>query len=184
MRRALALPILVLALTLAPGAAHAFGIGIGAFGGGSFPISQEDVKSGATFGVRIPISTIPLVSAEPYFAKSTLGDGETTSGGTTTTVDGFDNTSFGVNAFLGSLAAAPGIKFFPYVGIASTKLTRNGFSDIKKASYNFGLGAGLGLVKSLSVDGRAEMNVIDTGDKTRKFGNVTIGLSYQLFHKL
>src|SRR5262249_28808107 len=145
---------------------------------------QDDVKSGSTFGVRIPVTIIRLASVEPYYAESNLGDADVSSGGITTTIDGFKNKSFGVNAFLGSLSAAPGIRFYPYIGIASTKLTRSGSVDIQKASYNFGLGAGLGLVKSLTVDGRAEMNVIDTGGETRKFGNVTIGLSYQIFSKL
>jgi hypothetical protein len=176
-------PILVFALALVPAPAHAFGIGVGAFGGVSFPISQDDVESGSTFGARLPVTLIPLVSVEPYYASSSLGDGEITTGGTTTTIDGFEITSYGVNAFLGSLGVVPGIGFHPYVGIASTKLSRSGSADITKTSYNFGLGAALGLAKSLSVTGRAELNVVDTGDETRKFGNVTLGLAYQLFHK-
>jgi hypothetical protein len=183
MRRAFSFVALALVLACIPGKAGAIGIGIGAFGGTSIPVSQEDVKTGGTYGIRIPLTIIPLVSVEPYWGESKLGDGTQTVGGVTTTVDGFHNTSFGVNAMLGSLMRAPGIKFYPYIGIASTKLTRSGFEDIKKSSYNFGLGGAVGLAK-LALHGRAEMNVIDTNDKTRKFANLTVGLSYDIFSKL
>jgi len=190
MRRAPCLLILALALALtlasalAPAGAEAAGIGIGAFGGASIPIVQEDVKSGSTYGVRVPIDVIPLFSVEPFYAGSNLGDAEETLGGVTYTRDGFQNTTMGVNAILGSIASAPGIKFYPYAGIASTKLTRAGSADIKEVSYNFGLGAGLGLVHSLSVHGRAELNMVKTDETSRKFGNLTIGLHYNLFSKL
>jgi len=181
MRRALPLLALALALVLVPRSAGAFGIGIGAFGGTSSPINQDDVKTGGTYGVRLPISIIPLISVEPYWGKSMLGDGETTVGGVTTPVEGFDVSSFGANVMLGSLLGAPGIKFYPYVGIASSKFSRG--EDITKTSYNFGLGGAVGLSK-VTLHGRAEVNVVDTGDKTREFANLTLGLSYDLFKKL
>jgi hypothetical protein len=174
MRRALSLVALVLVVALTPGTAGAIGIGLGVFGGTSIPVSQSDVKTGGMYGVRLPISIIPLVSVEPYWGESKLGAG-------TDAVEGFHNSSFGVNAMLGSLLNAPGIKFYPYAGIASSKLT--GALDITKTSYNFGLGGAVGLSK-VSVNGRAELNVLNTGDKTRKFGNLTVGLSYDLWSKL
>ena len=178
MRRAFPLLLLALGLALIPRTASAFGVGLGAYAGTAIPISQDEVKTGGLYGVRLPVSIIPLVSVEPYWAESKLGDGEING----ITVDGFDISSFGVNAMLGSLASAPGIKFYPYLGIASSKFSGGG-TDQTKTSYNFGLGAGLGLSK-VAVHGRAELNVCDTGDKTRKFGNLSIGLSYDLFSKL
>jgi len=183
MRRASSLFLLALALALVPRTASAFGIGLGAFGGTAIPISQDEVKTGGLYGVRLPITLIPLVSVEPYWAESKLGDGEIDVAGVPTKVDGFDISSFGVNAVLGSLMRAPGIKFYPYVGIASSKFSGGGVDGLTKTSYNFGLGAGVGLSK-LSLHGRAELNVVDTGDETRKFGNLTIGLSYDLWSKL
>src|SRR5262245_25626313 len=137
MRRAFLSSVLALGVAMVPGAAHAVSVGLGAYGGGSIPIEQQDVESGSTFGVRIPISIIPLVSVEPFFASSALGDGEETIGGITYTRDGFDHTEFGVHAMLGSLKNNPGFRFFPYLGIASSKLSREGSEDIKKASYQF-----------------------------------------------
>jgi len=175
--------VLALLLPLVPATAHAVDIGIAGFGGTSIPIVQEDVKTGGTYGVRVPVSIIPLVSVEPFFASSNLSDGEETLGGVTYTRDGFQNSTFGVNAMLGSLANAPGIKFYPYLGIASTKLTRSGSDDIKEVSYNFGLGAGLGF-KRVALHGRAELNMVKTDLTSRKFANLTLGLSYDLFKKL
>lgn len=172
MRRAFPLFALALALVLVPGTASAFGIGIGAYGGGAIPISQNDVGNGGTYGVRLPITLIPLVSVEPYWGESKLGDGETSAG--------FDYSSFGVNAVLGSLMRAPGIKFYPYVGIASSKFS--GSLDVTKTTYNFGLGGAIGLSR-FAVHARAEINVADTGDESRQFTNLTLGLSYDLFKK-
>jgi hypothetical protein len=179
MRRVVSFVVLALAVALVPGTARALGIGLGVFGGTSIPVNQSDVKTGGMYGVRLPLTIIPLVSVEPYWAQSKLADGQENG----MTIDGFDNSSFGVNAILGSLLNAPGIKFYPYLGIASSKLTRTGFSDINKTSYNFGLGAGLGFSK-IALHGRAELNVIDTGSKTREFANLTVGLSYDLWSKL
>ena len=177
MRRVLTLLALALAIASVPRTASAFGIGIGAYGGTTIPLSQPEVKTGGAYGVRLPISIIPLVSVEPYWGESKLGDGEVNS----TPVKGFDFSSVGVNAMLGSLMRAPGIKFYPYVGIASNKFS--GSEDITKTSYNFGLGGAVGLSK-VSVHGRAELNVCNTGDKTRKFTTLTVGLSYDLWSKL
>lgn len=182
MRRAYPLFALALALALVPGTASAIGVGIAAYGGTTIPLSQPEVKTGGAYGVRLPISIIPLVSVEPYWGESKLGNGEVNG----TPVTGFDFSSVGLNAMLGSLLGAPGIKFYPYLGIASTKFrggSSAGLADVDKTSYNFGLGAALGLSK-VSLHGRAELNVCDTGDKTRKFTTLSLGLSYDLWSKL
>src|SRR2546422_3803573 len=140
MRRASFVPVLaLLGLFLVPGVAPAVQptIGIGGFGGLSVPIVQDDVKSGSMFGVRVPVTLMSFVSVEPFFASSSLGDGEQTIGGITYTRDGFKNKSYGINAFLGSLKGNPGFRIYPYIGIASSKLTRAGSPDINKGTYNF-----------------------------------------------
>jgi hypothetical protein len=174
MRRALPLLALTLALALVmvPRTAGAFGLGIAAYGGGAIPLSQNDASSGGTYGVRLPIALIPLISVEPYWGESKLGSGDAATG--------FDYSSFGLNAVLGSLMNAPGIKFYPYVGIASSNFS--GSVDITKTSYNFGLGGALGLSR-FAVHGRAELNVVDTGNNSRQFTNLTLALSYDLIHK-
>jgi len=184
MRRLFALSILALVgLFLVPGTAPAAKptIGIGGFGGLSIPIVQDDVKSGSMFGVRVPITLMSMISVEPFFASSSLGDGEQEIGGITYTRDGFDNKTFGVNAFLGSLKGNPGFRIYPYVGIASAKLTRAGSEDIKKTAYNFGMGLGVSPAASFSVHLRGELDMVVIDDVSRKFGNATLGVSYDLW---
>ena len=170
--------VALLALALVPAPAGAIGVGLGVYGGPSFPILQDNAGNGGLFGVRVPVSIIPLVSAEGYFAKSSLGDKEDTFAGVTYTRSGPDVTTFGVN---GMLSFGGPFQFYPIVGIGSTKIEQSGVDDVTKASFNFGLGLGLSPIPKLSVHVRAEMNSVVTGDTSRKFGNVTAGVSYALF---
>ncbi len=170
--------IAVLALALVPAAASAVGVGLGVYGGASFPILQDNAGNGSQFGVRVPVSVIPLVTAEPFFAKSSLGDKEDTFGGVTYKRSGPDVTTFGLNALLNF--GGP-FQFYPFVGIGSSKIEQEGASDITETTYDFGLGLGLSPIPKLSVHVRGEFSAVVTGDTSRKFGNLTAGVSYALF---
>lgn len=175
MKRAIALSLALLACSA--GVASAGSIGAGAFAGMSFPVVQEDVSQGATFGLRFPVKLVPLFTAEPYFASSSLGDKDVEVGGLTYTREGFDATAFGLNAML--TMGGP-VQFYPFVGIGSTKLERSGADD-SFTTYNAGLGLGLAPMPKLSVHLRGEMQVVVDGEASRKFANVTLGASYALF---
>ena len=64
-----------LTLLFAAGSAHATGIGVGVYGGLSYPIIQDDVKSGTIYGLRAPVSLVPMITAPrtapPEFARAT-----------------------------------------------------------------------------------------------------------------
>jgi hypothetical protein len=167
----------VLALALGAGNAHALGVEVGAFGGMSFPILQDDVLQGVTYGVRLPVKLIPLLTVEPFYASSTLGDKTADFGGLSYTRDGGDMTSFGANVLLST--SGP-VQFYPLVGIASQKYTRAGSSDINESGWNFGLGLGFEPTPSFSIQIRGELNMLTTGDTSRKFANATVGLNYSL----
>ncbi len=171
------LPVVLLALVLGAGAAGAVGVKIGAgpFGGISIPILQEDAKQGMVYGVRLPVSVLPLLKVEPYWATSSLGDVEETFGGLTYTRDGGKITAYGVNALL---ATGGPVRFYPFVGIGSHKLTRTAADDLTKTGYNFGFGLGFSAIPKLDVDVRGELNMISLGETSRKFVNVTAGASY------
>src|SRR5437899_2252806 len=115
----------LLALVLAAGTAGAASVGLGGFGGVSIPIVQDDTGRGTVFGVRAPVSLLPLLSVEPFFASSSMGDKDQRVAGLTYTRDGGTVSAFGLNAMLGG-AALPGFKFFPYVGLGSYTLKREG----------------------------------------------------------
>ena len=89
-----------LMLMLAAGAAHATGVGAGVYGGLSYPLLQDDVASGTLYGLRAPIALVPMITVEPFYASSALGDAEEVLGGLSYTREGFDQTAYGVSVML------------------------------------------------------------------------------------
>ena len=177
MRRMATIAAAVLALALGVGNAHALGVEVGAFGGMSFPVLQDDAGQGSIFGVRVPVKLIPMLTVEPFYASSMLGDKTQDFAGLSYTSDGGNMTSFGANVLL---ASGGPISFYPLVGITSQKYTRAGAADINEGGWNFGLGLGFSLMPMFSVHVRGELNMLTTGDTSRKWGNATVGLNYKL----
>lgn len=175
MKRMFAIACVVLAL--AGGTAHATGIEVGAFGGLSIPIVQDDQKQGTTFGVRVPVKLIPLLTVEPYFASSAMGEAEEVIGGFTYTREGFDVSSFGANVLL--TMGGP-VSFYPFAGLGTTTLKRAGFDD-SFTTFNGGLGIGISPAPKLSIHVRGELQAVVDGETSRKFANATVGLHYAIF---
>jgi len=161
---------------LAAGAAQATGIGAGVYGGFSFPVLQQDVTSGSLYGLRAPIGVSSIVTIEPFYASSALGDVTEVMGGISYTRSGFDQTAYGANVLFGNIGG-PGFHFYPYAGIGKFKLERTG-TDINERGYNFGLGFGIGVAPKISLQIRGELEMVKIEDASRKFGNVTGGVSY------
>jgi opacity protein-like surface antigen len=176
MRRVLAL--LLVALVALPGVALAGTIGLGAFGGITIPVVQDDAEQGSVFGLRAPVSLVPLLTVEPYFAKSGLGDTKSTIAGIPYTLDGLDLQSFGANVML--TMGGP-ISFYPFLGISSNSVKRGSGDSQSFTGYQGGLGLAMSPVPKLSVHLRGELQAIVDGSTSRKFGNVTLGASYSLF---
>lgn len=170
--------VTLLALTLGVTTAGAADIGIGAFGGVSIPIVNDLSDNGSQFGVRVPVNLLPMLTVEPFFASSKLGDVQETFGGTTYTRDGGKVSGFGANALF--TFGAPAFRFFPFVGIGSYKLKRSASADITDVGYNFGLGLGISPIPKISFSLRGEFNMVATDQTSQKFGNVTVGASYSL----
>lgn len=175
-------PLLVILLIISTaGLAAAATVGIGAFGGTSVPIIQEDTGGGSMFGARVPINFVSILTIEPYYATSSLGKKTQTVDGVDFTRTGFDVKSYGANLILGTITGGAGFKFFPFAGIGQNKLTRVGSDDISEMGYTFGLGIGAAPTDAFSIIFRGEANLVKTGDTSRKFANVNVGLSYNLF---
>jgi hypothetical protein len=177
MRRTFFLTLLALAFGVASARAQT-DIGIGAFGGASIPIANELSSPGPQFGVRVPVRFATWVQAEAFYSFSTLGDAEEDFGGTTYTRDGGDVNAFGANALF---PFGEGLKMFPFVGIGSYSLAREGVEDVQDMGLNFGFGLGFLPMERLVIDLRGEFAAIITGDTSQKFGNVTVGATWYLF---
>ena len=179
MKRAFAFALL--AVVVGAGTAQAAGItaAAGPYGGFNVALLQQDTGSGAVFGIRAPVNLIPMITVEPFYASCNLKDVTETMNGLSYTRAGFDMKAFGATGILGSLASG-GLKFYPYAGIGSYKLSRTGTEDIKETGYKFGLGIGVPAGPKMSVQLRGGMDMIVTGDTSRKFANATIGINYTI----
>ena len=173
--------ILALALAgtlLGAGLAHAGNIGLGGFGGWAIPVLQEDQDQGSVYGLRAPLSFTPLLTVEPYWSSSALGDQTVNVGGVDFTREGSDVTTFGANVLL--TTGGP-VRFYPYAGIGSVKYERTG-QDETFTSYSFGLGLGFTPAPKVSLDLRGELQAATKDQVSRKTANVTVGVSYALFN--
>lgn len=173
------LTLALLALVLITGAAAAADIGIGAYGGVNIPVLNDLSKQGTDFGIRVPVKLIPLITVEPFFSSSSLGDAEETFGGISYTRDGGDLKAFGVNALF--TFGSPAFQLLPFVGLGSYKLERSGAEDISDVGYSFGLGLGLSPIPKLGVNVRGELDMVVTDETSQKFAKVTAGASYSIF---
>jgi opacity protein-like surface antigen len=178
MKRALALAIL--ALGMGAGATQAEGsmaLGVGPYAGYNVALIQQDTGNGAVFGVRAPLTLVPMLTIEPFYAASNLGDVDETFGGLSYTRSGFDMKVFGATAIIGSVLTG-GFKFYPFAGIGSYTLERSGSEDITETGYNFGFGVSIPAAEKIAVQLRGSMDMIVTDDTSRKFANGTIGVTY------
>jgi len=177
----IAVTLVALAAIATANASHAGGIGVGVFAGSSIPVVQEDTGQGTVWGIRAPISLAPLLTIEPFYAKTSGGDKDQDVDGITYTRSGIDLTTYGANVMF---TFGTGFQLYPYAGIGSTKAERSGL-DASSTSYTFGMGLGFKPpVAKLSVHLRGELSAVldesDT-DTSRKWANLTAGVSYDLF---
>ncbi len=151
--------VAVLLLAAAAVTAQTPKLGVGAFGGLSIPLAQDDQSSGTVFGLRAKLALAGFLAAEGQIGFTKWGDPDP--------VDGFDLgisgskiTQFGVNGILGGGAGA-GIKPYFLGGIGSYKIKNDDTKyDESRVGYNGGLGLGIGFSPKLSLDARGEAVVI------------------------
>lgn len=80
--------LLLAVFMVAARVAGAVSVGAEFFGGLSLPVLQPTSDQGTTFGVRLPVRLIPVLSAEPFFMSATLGNKTETLGGVSYERDG------------------------------------------------------------------------------------------------
>lgn len=173
--------LLLLALACASTSAARAGtlVGLGVFGGGNFPVSQEDQDSGSEWGVRLPVHVRSLLTLEPYFRVAQLGHAASQFRGLEYAREGFAVVGYGASVAFGSLGMRRDLPVYPFVGIGSYRLSRAGAEPLTDTGYNFGLAAGIPVAKGFSLNVRAAYTVVP--DAARNFVDVNLGTTFQFF---
>lgn len=154
-------------------------IGVGAFGGLSIPVAQDDQASGTEFGFRARVK-LAFVTFEPNFTLSKWGQADPVDG--ITLPDGSKVTAFGVDALLGGAPGVVGFKPYFVIGGASYKVKND---DTKFEETNLGFSGGLGVMFGLSpkfdVDARGKAVIIPMEDGgSKKAFSITAGITLNL----
>lgn len=190
MKRWFALAVLAALLAASTAmAAEELLVGVGGYVGTTNPILQDvdassfspgDAigESGFEWGVRVPIKVIPVATIEPYYTQASYDDRTDTFNGLDYTREGWDRKALGAN-FIFANTLATGFKFYPYVGLGTTKLTRTD-EELNDFTWNFGLGLGFSVASKFSVQVRGELDMMVTDETSRKFGGLNAGLQYNL----
>ena len=189
MRRLIALALAFTCVSAVP--ARAGGIALGAFGGMTYPVVQKDTGNGTLYGLRAPVSLVPFVTVEPYWASSRFADKQLMLGPVSYTRRGFDESAYGANLLL---ASGGPLSFYPFAGVGKATLKSGGASQAY-TMYDAGFGVGVSIVPKLSFHVRGEFQAvmcepttrtfdsvtITEGKTTRKFASATAGVTYSLF---
>jgi hypothetical protein len=168
MRTYLAAVILMVLLT--PGLFAIGDIAVGPFFGMALPIANDNAESGSFYGVQARVGLMSGLSVGAHYHSRSYGNPSRTffEGSqfeTVMEVDGGSVTSFGVDAYLGKTAGAPGFNLFLVGSYGTYKWTRDNFDNISKTALAVGPGAELVLPMTLGIEGRAVFEMAFTGEE-------------------
>jgi len=176
-RRIMIAAAAVLILGTATGA-RATGWGVGAFGGVTIPIAQEDAARGILYGAQLRLSLGGLLGIEPNFTYFKNGDWEIDDA-PGETFEGSKLTALGVNLILGGAGPVTGFRFFPFAG-AKYYNEKNDFRDFSDSRLGWSAGLGLEIgAGSLGIEARAAGEVLPMdGGGSRKWVHLRGGVNY------
>jgi hypothetical protein len=164
-----------LALVFAAGRAEAFQWGVGVAGGATFPLAQSDNAAGPTFGLRVPLQPMPLLTVEPFLTTTALGGVEATFGGRSYNRRGFDILGWGA-------VVAPVLRFpvTPYAGVGSYRLGREGSDGGTDVGWTAGIGWAHPLRGRVTFEARTDFTWILEGETSRRFMGLSAGVTVPL----
>jgi len=151
---------------------------VGAFGGFSIPLAQDDAKGGALFGAKGRILLLPYLGVEPYFAMAQIKGKDAEAREETFTLGDGDITSFGADLVLGSISGLGKTKFYGLVGINSNSYKRERVPDESGLGFAFGGGVEFFATEMMSLEFRAKYHPIKIGEGGRVHLDLSGGVNY------
>jgi hypothetical protein len=178
MRKVICLIIVALFVAGSSSVALAGKFSVGAFGGLSIPLVQDDAKSGALFGAKGRILLLPYLGVEPYFAMAKIKGGDAEAREETFTLGDGDVTSFGADVVLGSISGVGKTKFYGLVGINSNSYKRDRVPDESGLGFDFGGGVEFFPTEMVSLELKAKYHPIKLGEGGRVNLEFSGGVNY------
>jgi len=167
------LAVLTVLLFLSPTVYALTDIAVGPYGGMSFPVANDDAKSGPMYGAQARVSLMSMISLGAHFRTTQFGNPSQTffSGfpdiqEVTMEKDGGDVSEFGFDLYLGGVGAGmTGGNFYLMGSIGSYKWSRDYVQkDVTKAVYSFGPGFEYVLPMKLGIEARTLFEIVPNGD--------------------
>lgn len=171
MKRILVFAMLACALSAASASAASVSLGIAA--GITSPNETIDGDNGSNFSVSAPVRLVPLVTVEPFYSRSKLGDQDVSVPPVSLVLTGATFSTFGARV---ALTFGGPVTVYPYLGVGYTTSKHLGFKE-SGMSYLGGLGLGVAIVPKLRLDARAEQHTVSLDTGSRGMVNLSVGVS-------
>lgn len=185
MRRTV-VPIVLLFMIFPLTSATAVSLGVGVSGGMTFPILLDDQGTGSNLTVRAILRPIGFVGIEGSLSKAKFGDPDIDMQGVTDNLEGSDLTAYGLNAVFGGSGGLFNMFFIGGIGFFDMHRDQTEAFDDDGAQFGWvgGLGMGFGLASRLTLDVRAQLNIVPVHDRSsRKFAFLLAGLNFYVLNR-
>lgn len=161
--------------------------GVGASGGMTYPIIQDDQNNGTVFALRGRWSLGAFGVVEPTLAFTSYGAPDPITFDSHQSldlgIDGSKITMFGLNFVVGGAPGARGLKPMIIGGLGFYKTSNDGTENVQesetKLGFSGGLGLAIGLSTQLEFDARGQLHVIPSeGGASKKSVTILFGVNF------
>ena len=142
-------------------------ISAGAYYGMDIPVVNDQATSGGMYGLQAKVSLINSLGLGLYYTSSSLGsveriffEGEPEE--YTDSLEGGDVTSYGLDAYFGTMSFVPGIKFYLVGSVGQWKWERDYTEEVSEVVWGLGGGAEFLLPFGVGIEGRGTFRTVPT----------------------
>lgn len=165
-----------------PSSAGLIDIGIGVYGGVSFPV-EDGASAGTAIGAKVRVlPPIPMIGVEAYYTRIGQGDARDAfaEGDLNVAFDGDTYDIVGVDVLVGAVRGVPGFRWYGVAGVNFVGFEEAGSDEETKIGGELGLGLEVDPpVLPLGIEVRATVAVLNWEEgMDRKLATVTAGLNY------